>query len=187
VACLEGWHNVLWAYSRQYDITKLKLVINGGETNPDSIFNGILELKKHYDSNDAVLIHDGNRGLVTPKIIDDALDVYSKFGSAVTVIPCPEAVFETTDKSTSYKEIPRENIVRIQSPQIFNLGRLLWAYEEAAKKQNMPLLSPCLLIHKLGIPVHFSQGSDKNIKITTEEDFDVFRSLLNMFKMAGLK
>jgi 2-C-methyl-D-erythritol 4-phosphate cytidylyltransferase len=88
---------------------------------------------------------------------------------------------------TSYKEIQRDNIVRIQSPQVFSLGRLLWAHEEAQKRKLLPLLSPCLLIHKLGMPVHFSRGSDRNIKITTEEDFDIFRALLTMPKMTGLK
>jgi 2-C-methyl-D-erythritol 4-phosphate cytidylyltransferase len=187
VTCLDGWHNVLRAYSSQYNITKLKLIINGGNTNPDSIYNGINELKNIIGSDAAIIIHDGNRGLVSGKIINDALDVYFKFGSAVTVIPCQEAVFKTMDNITSYEEIPRENIVRIQSPQIFSLGRLLWAYEEALKRQIAPLLSPCLLLHKLGIPVHFSQGSERNIKITTEEDFNIFRALLNTPETAGLK
>jgi 2-C-methyl-D-erythritol 4-phosphate cytidylyltransferase len=101
VTCLEGWHNVLWAYSNQYNITKLKWVINGGNTNPDSIYNGVNELRKHYGGDDIIIIHDGNRGLVSEKIINDALDVYLKFGSAVTAIPCQEAVFETMDNITS--------------------------------------------------------------------------------------
>jgi 2-C-methyl-D-erythritol 4-phosphate cytidylyltransferase len=37
------------------------------------------------------------------------------------------------------------------------------------------------------MPVYFSRGSDRNIKITTEEDFDIFRALLTMPKMTGLK
>jgi 2-C-methyl-D-erythritol 4-phosphate cytidylyltransferase len=187
VTCLEGWHTVLWAYSSQYNIAKLKWVINGGITNPDSIYNGINELRKHYGVDDTIIIHDGNRGLVSEKIINDALDVYLKFGSAVTVIPCQEAVFKTMDKTTSYEEILRENIVRIQSPQIFSLGRLLWTYEEALKRKITPLLSPCLLLHKLGMPVHFSQGSERNIKITTEEDFSIFMALLSTSRTAGLK
>jgi 2-C-methyl-D-erythritol 4-phosphate cytidylyltransferase len=187
VTCLDGWHNVLWAYSSQYNITKLKLVVNGGNTNPDSIYNGITALREYYSSDDAIVIHDGNRGLISEKIINNALAVYFEFGSAVTVIPCQEAVFETMDNRTSYKEIQRENVVRIQSPQIFSLGRLLWAYGEAQKRKIAPLMSPCLLLHKLGMPVHFSYGSERNIKITTEEDFAIFRSLLNTAETAGLK
>jgi 2-C-methyl-D-erythritol 4-phosphate cytidylyltransferase len=67
------------------------------------------------------------------------------------------------------------------------LGRLLWVYEEALKRKITPLLSPCLLLHKLGMPVHFSKGSERNIKITTEEDFNIFRALLSASGMMGLK
>ena len=44
VVCLDGWENVLKAYARQYGITKLNHVFNGGNTVQASIRNGVFEL-----------------------------------------------------------------------------------------------------------------------------------------------
>ena len=41
VAILEGWDQILWAYAKQFNITKLKYVVTGGETGQESIFNGL--------------------------------------------------------------------------------------------------------------------------------------------------
>ena len=47
VVCIEGWEQVLWAYAKQFNITKLKHVILGGQNGQDSIRNGLFELEKH--------------------------------------------------------------------------------------------------------------------------------------------
>ena len=59
--CIDGWHEILWAYARQFNISKLKCVVSGGNTGQESIRNGIMELKKHHSGEDIVLIHDGIR------------------------------------------------------------------------------------------------------------------------------
>ena len=61
VVCLEGWQEILWAYARQFNISKLKWVVDGGLCGQESILNGVFELEKHYEDNDIVLIHDGIR------------------------------------------------------------------------------------------------------------------------------
>ena len=75
VVCIEGWEQVLWAYSKQFNITKLKYVVCGGKNGQDSIRNGVMELEKHYDSNDLVLIHDAIRPMVSEEIITDNIRV----------------------------------------------------------------------------------------------------------------
>ena len=50
--CLEGWHDVLWAYSKQFGISKLENVVKGGETGQDSIRNGLWDIAERYKSDD---------------------------------------------------------------------------------------------------------------------------------------
>ena len=92
VVCIDGWHEILWAYARQFNITKLKQVISGGSTGQESIRNGILELKKHHSGEDIVLIHDGIRPNVSQEIISGCIAQCRLSGSAITVIPCAEAM-----------------------------------------------------------------------------------------------
>ena len=64
VVCIEGWENVLWAYAKQFGITKLRWVIPGGSTGQESIRNGVYNLKEHCTADDVIIIHDGIRPLV---------------------------------------------------------------------------------------------------------------------------
>ena len=32
VVCIDGWHDILWAYAKQFNIDKLKWVVSGGST-----------------------------------------------------------------------------------------------------------------------------------------------------------
>ena len=97
VVCIEGWDQVLRAYARQFNITKLEYVVPGGKNGQDSIRNGIMELEKHYDPDDIVLIHDAIRPMVSAEIISDNIRVAREKGNAVTVIPCAEAMLQTDD------------------------------------------------------------------------------------------
>jgi 2-C-methyl-D-erythritol 4-phosphate cytidylyltransferase len=187
VVCLEGWHDILWAYAKQYGIRKLKWIVNGGEKGHDSIHNGLMVLKNHYTDDDIVLIHDAIRCLLSQDIISDGLSTYSKYGSAVTVIPCTEVVFRSADGNVSDEEIPRNQLFRTQTPQIFSLGKLLWAHEEAEKRHIVAPLATCSLMQALGEKVHFSSGSEKNFKITTVDDIEIFKAMLNFNQISGIK
>ena len=184
VVCLDGWHEILWAYARQYKIHKLKWVVSGGITGYDSIHNGLVELKLHCSDNDVILVHDANRPLVSQDIISDGLAIYNKYGSAVAAIPCTEVVFKSMDGNTLNEEIPRELLRRAQTPQIFSLGKLWWAHEEAEKRNIKNPVTSCSLLNILGEQIHFSLGSEKNVRITTMDDIDIIYALLKLSKLS---
>ena len=187
VVCLDGWHEILKAYAKQFNITKLKYVVSGGATGQESIYNGLKELEKHCDKDDVVIIHDGNRALVSNEIISGALSTFYQYGSAVVAIPTTEVVFVSEDKIKSTEEISRDKLVRTQTPHIYTLGKLLWAHDEA-KKRNLPsTAASCSLMKELGETTYFSKGTEKNLKITTLEDLEIFKAILNSEKESWIK
>ena len=131
VVTLESWKSVLEAYAKQFNISKLKWIVAGGETGQESIYNGLKKLKEALSDNDVVMVHDGNRPLVTSEIISDSLATYSKYGNAVAVIPCTEVVFESDDKKSSNKSTDREKLFRTQTPHTYRFGELWSAHQEA--------------------------------------------------------
>lgn len=187
VVCLDGWHDILRAYAKQFNITKLEYIVSGGATGQESIKNGLDHLNKNISEDSVVLIHDGNRGLVSHEIISDALSTYYKYGSAIVAIPCTEAVFRSSDGITSNVEISRDELYRTQTPHVYNLKKLLWAHEQAKINNIENTAATCSLMQKLGEEIHFSKGSEKNIKITTVEDIEIFKSLLNTTKDNWIK
>ena len=144
VVCLDGWQEILRAYCKQFGITKLANVVEGGENGQSSIRNGLWDLKEMYDENDLVLIHDAIRPMVSEEIISDAIRVCKKYGNSISVIPCAEAMLKTEDGVSSLEQIPRDNLKRTQTLQIFVLKDIVAAHEEALEKglqiQQLPAL-----------------------------------------------
>lgn len=182
VTCLQGWQEILKAYALQFNISKLKWVVPGGATGQDSIHNGLMAIADECSQQDAIMVHDGNRALVSHDIISDSLRVYKERGSAVAAIPCTEAIFRCEDDENLFSNIsiPREAVVRTQTPHTYPLGKLLWAHREAEKRNITNTAASCVLMQKLGETVYFSAGSEKNLKITTNDDLQIFKALLHV-------
>ena len=187
VACLESWENVLEAYAQQFNIRKLKYIVQGGKTGQESIKNGLFELEKHFQHNDIVVIHDGNRPMLSPEVLSDSLRVVRKNGNAVAAIPCAEVVMETEDKNISTCMYEREKLVRTQTPHSFYLGDICSLYREADEAGITNCAASCQMMELLGKHVYFSAGSEKNLKLTTLDDIDIFKALLNTERSSWLK
>ena len=180
VAILDKWEDMLWAYAKQYHIDKLKWVVVGGKSGQESICHCLQRLTKEKIPDDTVImIHDGNRPLVTQDIITDSLATFYKYGSAVAAIPCVEAVFKSSNGKSSDISVSRDELFRTQTPHTYTLGKLLWAHDLAKKRDITDTVATCVLMNLLGETIHFSVGSEKNLKITTMDDLDIFKAMLN--------
>ena len=187
VGCISGWESVLAAYANQFNITKMEYIIPGGDNGQGSIRNGVFELEKHFQKDDIVLIHDAIRPLVSSEIISDCIVTAKKYGNAVTVIPCAEAMMQTEDGNVSCGSYPRDNLKRTQTPQAFRIGDICDLHREALEKGITNSVASCTLMIELGHQVYFSAGSEKNIKLTTVEDLDIFKALLAAKRSSWLK
>ena len=182
VVCLNGWENILESYAKQYGITKLKHIIPAGKVGQESIKNGIFELEKHYKPDDLVLIHDGNRPMLPRDVISDCIAVAKEKGNAIACIPCQEAMLETEDGISSNKSYPREKLKRTQTPHGFFLKDLIAMHKKAQELNITNSVASCTLKIELGGEIYFSTGSEKNLKITTQDDIYIFKALLKQEK-----
>ena len=187
VVTLESQKDVLWSYAKQFNITKLKWVVGGGDSGQESIRHGLDELRKHLSDDDVVMVHDGSRPLVSSEIISDSLVTYKKYGSAVAVIPCTEVVFESDDGQSSCKSTPRERLFRTQTPHTYRFGDLYGAHLEADKRGITNTAASCNLMQELGKMTYFSKGSEENLKITTTDDLKIFKALLHTRQDSWIK
>ncbi len=178
VVCIEGWEQVLWAYAKQFNISKLKYIVPGGKNGQDSIRNGVYELEKHFAPDDIVLVHDAIRPMVSAEIISDNIRVAREYGNAITVIPCAEAMLQTEDGLTSASSYPRDRLKRTQTPQAFRIADICDLHRKALEAGITNSVASCTLMIEMGRQVYFSTGSEKNIKLTTVEDIDIFKALL---------
>lgn len=187
VVCIEGWEHMLWAYAKQFNITKLKYVVCGGKNGQDSIRNGLFELEKHFDKDDIVLIHDAIRPIISSDIISDCIRITRQCGNAIAVIPCAEAMLTTEDKKVSTGLYNRDNLKRTQTPQGFHIGEICQVHRDALNMGITNSVASCTLYIEMGKQVYFSKGSEKNVKLTTVEDLDIFKALLTAKRSIWLK
>lgn len=178
VSCLAGWEKSLSLSAEQYGISKLQHIVPGGENGQASIRNGILWLEKQYEPDDIVLIHDAIRPMVSTDIIVDCIRKTRQYGSAIAAIPCTEAMMVTEDGQVSYESYPRDRLRRTQTPQGFHLGKLCELHRKALAQGVTNSVASCTLMVEMGEKAYFSAGSEKNIKLTTSEDIDIFKALL---------
>ena len=186
VVCIEGWENVVWAYAKQFGIDKLKWVVTGGSMVQESIRNGVYNLEGKCAPEDIIIVHDGIRPLVEPSVLTDVINVAAKYGNGVTSMPYNEQIFVVSkdDESTTTQYIPRETLRRVATPQAYRFQLIDEKYHEAFEKKIGIYGSHYTntMLVELGETLHFAAGSDKNIKLTTKDDLEIFKGYLTQQK-----
>ncbi len=177
VSCISGWHDVLKGYAAATGITKLRWVVDGGDNGQSSARNALLTLEHDCAYEDIVIIHDAVRPMISQEIITDCIAKAKQFGSGLSAIRCQETIMRTDDGETGHIGIDRNDIMRVQTPQAYQYGKVLWAHKEALRRGITNSVYTNTLMMDLGEELHFSIGSNKNIKITTLEDIDMFKAL----------
>ncbi|AIM24813.1 IspD/TarI family cytidylyltransferase [Melissococcus plutonius] len=182
VVCKSGWEGTMWAYIKEYNISKVEWVIAGGKTGQESINAGVQFLKQFANNEDIIVIHDGIRPLVEEIVLSDVIVKCRKFGNAVSSLPYNEQIFIKKTDETTQKYIDRETLRRVATPQAYNYGKLIQSYDRAFKEGigiSESSYTNTMMVD-LGETLHFALGSDKNIKLTTLDDLELFKGYLRM-------
>lgn len=182
VVCLNGWQDTVRNYVGQYGLNKLKWVVPGGSTVQESIRNGVFFLEGKVTDEDIIIIHDGIRPALDEKILTDVIRTSEQYGNAVSSLQYNEQLFVADDDISTVKYFPREGLRRVSTPQAYRYGKLKWAYHEAYEKKIGIGVSAYAntLMADFGERLYFAAGSEKNIKLTTKEDLELFKACLKL-------
>jgi 2-C-methyl-D-erythritol 4-phosphate cytidylyltransferase len=182
IVCIDGWQDTVRAYAKQYGILKLKWIVKGGDSGQESIRNGVFGLEGKCAADDVVVIHDGIRPLVDAAVLDDVICKARQFGNGVTSMPYNEQIFlvDAEHPDTTVKYIPRETLRRVATPQAYQFGLLDEKYHEAFEKKIGIYGSSYTntMMAELGVRLYFAAGSDRNIKLTTHGDIEIFKAMI---------
>lgn len=180
VSCLSGWQEMVRAYAKQFDITKLTDIVKGGIDAQESSWKGIERMREQCRMDDVVIVHDAIRPLVTEDLISDSIRVCRERGMGVAAVNSMDTIMLTQDGKTGRESISRYDFRRIQTPQAYRLDYLIEMHQRAAEREMQHSVDNNSMIAKLGETIHFSKGSDFNIKINTVEDVEMFKALYHM-------
>lgn len=176
IVCLEYWIDTLKLLLHRYDINKVILIVPGGATSHDSIYNGLLAMKSYCKADDIVLIHDGVRPLITDKLISDNIVKVKECGPTITVEPVIESVIKSQDGNLIDDVPNRSSMYIAKAPQSFRYGMILETYQRA-RKDGVVTIDSSHLLSIYGIKMHIVKSTPNNIKVTAPSDYYIFRAL----------
>lgn len=127
-----------------------------------------------------VIIHDGVRPFVTKTILEDNIALVQRYDACDTCIASYDTIVHTKDLKTLHEIPPRSEYLRGQTPQSFKLPMIMQAHQKAQEAGLIEATDDCQLVHRLGKPIYIAQGSDENIKITTEYDLLLAEQILRL-------
>jgi 2-C-methyl-D-erythritol 4-phosphate cytidylyltransferase len=145
-------------------------VVVGGTRRRDSVLAGLEAL----DDCEYVLVHDAARPLVTPALIDAALEGAREVGAALCAVPVTDTVKRSEPSGRVSSTVTREGLWLAQTPQGFRTDLLLRAHRTV----NINATDDAALIELLGEPVKLVMGSPDNIKLTLKSDLVLAEALL---------
>lgn len=148
-------------------------VVPGGSRRQDSVRAGIEALSGEVRS---VLVHDAARPLILPSDIRKMVAAVREAGAAVLGYPATDSVKEERGGSVG-RELPRDRIWLVQTPQGGQLDLLRRAFEEGARS-GLEVTDEVGLLVAAGIEVRLVEGSRQNLKVTFPEDLELAEYIL---------
>ena len=149
-----------------------------GKNRQLSILHGLEDILNYADEEDCVFIHDAARPMLSDRQITDCLDGICGYDGVLPVLPMKDTVYSSADGKKITALLNRAEIYAGQAPEIFRLG----AYYEACRK-----LLPERILHingstepavMAGLNVAMIPGDERNFKVTTKEDLERFRKII---------
>ncbi|WP_079851848.1 IspD/TarI family cytidylyltransferase [Streptococcus agalactiae] len=177
VVCVSDWLDYMNNLVERFNLTKVKAVVAGGETGQMSIFKG-LEAAEQLATDDAVvLIHDGVRPLINEEVINANIKSVKETGSAVTSVRAKETVVLVNDSSKISEVVDRTRSFIAKAPQSFYLSDILSVERDAISKGITDAIDSSTLMGMYKRELTIVEGPYENIKITTPDDFYMFKAL----------
>lgn len=154
------WDTLCEEYSFKKELT----LVAGGENRFHSVKNGL----KKAANNSTIAIHDGVRPLVSKTLIDNLISKTKQGVGVIPIIPVKDSIRKVEGENSIH--IDRINLHKIQTPQCFLSSDIKNAYKQVFSKK---FTDDATVFENNGGKITTILGEEKNIKITTEEDFSV--------------
>lgn len=165
---------------RQFQIHKVLDVIPGGETGQMSIFNGLDYLYTHVSKapdEDVALMHDGVRPLIDEKLITDSIRCARENGNSIAVAKAIETVIRVDAEGIVLDAVDRSECRNAKAPQCFMLGEIWRTHKRAQRDGHYNMIDSATLMSSYGTRLFTVDCKQENIKVTTPNDYYMFKAI----------
>ena len=170
----KSYFNLLQEIKNKNGFTKISLITEGGKERQDSVYKGLKSVQ--LNENDLVIVHDAARPLLSEELLINAIKNAEKFDSVVVAVKARDTLIRTSTDVIDY--VDRKNIYYAQTPQIFRYSILIRSFEKAINDSFIGT-DESMIVKRAGYNVKIVDGEFVNFKITTKDDLDIFKKLIN--------
>ena len=156
------------------DLPKPLQWINGGSTRQESVQLGLEALPQEADF---VMIHDGARCLVDPKLLNLCAQSVRKGNAVIAACKVTDTIKRADSEGFVIDTPPRSDLWAAQTPQAFAVNQLKKGHLTALEN-NWSVTDDASLYERLGWPVRILESSPSNIKVTTPFDLTIAESVI---------
>ena len=164
----EGWRT----YCRQSGFLERYAMVSGGVTRFHSVQNAL----RYVGDEGIVAVHDGVRPLLRRDLLERLFARAENCPAVVPAVPVVESVRRVEGEHS--RPVPRDGLMRVQTPQLFGAAVLKAAY---AQPFSPAFTDDASVVEAAGTPVTLVAGDRINIKITTPDDLALAEGLLTLF------
>jgi len=140
--------------------------VAGGATRQESVRLGLEALAG--DPPASVLIHDAARPFVDSATVDRVLEGLRSGPAAIPVVAVRDTIKRGMLDGRVDETVPRAGLFRAQTPQGFDFAAILEAHR---RQSQSDFTDDAAVAEADGLPVRLVEGTEDNMKLTTQEDF----------------
>ena len=156
------------------DVGKVCAVTIGGENRAESAVHGLNALPSDAEF---VAIHDAARPLISPCEIARVVEAAHDNGAATAAAKVYDTIKAIDDSGCISHTIPRDALMRAQTPQVFDLALYKRALADYSG-DSAAITDDNMLIEAIGYKIVLVDVGDENIKVTTPIDLELARLIL---------
>ncbi len=163
----------------KYKIDKVYRIVTGGRERYDSVMNGLDVIS----DNGKVLVHDGARPLIETEYINQMIDSLNETEACIAAVPVKDTIKEVDEEGFVKNTPDRRTLWQVQTPQAFSIPLLKFAYNKMKINGSDGITDDSMVVEKYtDTKVRIIECSYSNIKITTPEDLDFMKQVLESGK-----
>lgn len=160
--------------SKYQDCNNINVVI-GGVSRTQSVINGLNALPKNLNY---VAIHDAARPLATCELLEQCYVIAQQHMGAIPGKRVNDTLKRVSKDGIIVNTIDRDNLIAVETPQVFNLESLLDAYDKA-RENKIEATDDAGIMEYAGHTPRIIINDKLNIKITYPDDILITKSYLN--------
>ena len=157
----------------KYGIAKAAKVMFGGATRQLSVFGGVFAVSPKAE---LIAVHDGARPCIDRATIERTIEAAAKHHAAAPAVPVTSTI-KKVKNGIILETVDRSDLYEVQTPQVF-AADLIKAALTNAENKSLSITDECKAVELIGAAVRITEGSHKNIKLTTHEDIAIAEAIL---------